>query len=215
MRAVCIVQARMTSKRLPGKSMMHIQGYPLIEHVLTRCMTIVGIDQVVLAVPDTMESDPLEVPAERHGIAVFRGPEENVLKRYALAARRYRADVILRITGDCPLICPVIASNVLKPVLDGEVDYCSNIHPRTYEKGLDCEAFTRWALVVADRDATTKQAREHVTPYIVGNKTFRRRTITSSIERDTTTNWSVDTREDLDRVRLEFDRRIPSNVIVS
>jgi len=215
MKTVCIVQARMTSTRLPGKSMMPIMGFPLIEHVLTRCILIVGVDQVVLAIPDSADSDELEVPAERVGIPVFRGPEHDVLKRYALAAKKYEADVICRITGDCPLIDPIVASLVLKPVLDGAADYCSNVHPRTYEKGLDVEVFTRWALAVADRDAKAPKQREHVTPFMVRNKIFRRKTITSSIDRDKNTNWSVDTIEDLEAVRNEFAKRYAVDATVS
>ena len=209
MKTVCIVQARMGSKRFPGKVLQDLHGYPVLEHVLARCTMIQGIDDVVLAVPDEMASDELEAVADKLEIPTFRGPEDDVLKRYALAAKQYKADVIMRITSDCPLIDPWAAALVLAPVKAGECEYCSNVHPRTYEKGLDAEAFTRWALTVADRDAGKKRDREHVTPYIIDHPSFRQVNVSSPIKRDPNINFSVDTKEDLERVSAEFLRRYP------
>lgn len=213
MKVVCIVQARMGSTRLPGKSMMTIGEWPLIEHVLTRCLLIPNVDQVVLAVPNEAASDDLESVADALEIETYWGPEHDVLKRYTLAAKQHKADVICRITGDCPLLDPVVAGLVIQPVKDGQADYCSNVHPRTWEKGLDVEAFTLWSLLVADRDATKASDREHVTPFIYENPVVRLANVAAppEEEHDPKLNWSVDTKTDLARVRKEFKRRFPDD----
>lgn len=209
MKAVCIVQARMGSTRLPGKVLKTIGGYPMLEHVLARCTMIPNIDETVLAVPDELGSDELEAIADRFDMLTVRGPECDVLKRYSIAAKAAKADVICRITSDCPLFSPTVAQLVVAPVKAGEADYCSNIHPRSYQKGLDVEAFTNWTLKIADRDATKAEDREHVTPYIYDNPVFRVCNVESPVKCDTKLNWSVDTEEDLERVRNEFHKRFP------
>lgn len=210
MKTVCIVQARVGSTRLPGKVLKDIGGHPVLEHVLARCSLIPNVDETVLAVPDEMESDALESVADAFEMLTIRGPEHDVLKRYAIAAQITKADVICRITGDCPLFSPTVAQLVIEPVRAGEADYSSNVHPRSYEKGFDVEAFTSWALKIADRDATKAEDREHVTPYIYDNPVFRVHNVESPVKCDTELNWSVDTQEDLDHVCKEFDRRFPN-----
>jgi len=213
MKAVCIVQARMGSKRLPGKIMMDLCGWPVLEHVLTRALLIKGIDKVVLALPDHPDSDEPAQVAANLNVSVVYGPEDDVLKRYVIAARKYGADLVMRITADCPLLDPEIASFVLQGIVDSRTDYCSNVHPRSWEKGLDVEVFTRWALEAAHRDATKKKDREHVTPWIIDNPIFSMSNVAASESHDVELNWSVDTQEDLDRVRAEFNRRYPNDEV--
>lgn len=205
----------MGSARLPGKVMMDIGGWPMIEHVLIRADLIPNVDQVVLAVPDEVGSDEPEAVAERMGFDVFRGSEDDVLNRYARAAHEHNADVICRITGDCPLLDPAIAALVIAPVRAGQAEYCSNVHPRSWEKGLDVEAFTRWALTVADRDGKRQEDREHVTPFIIDNPVFRQINVSAPEPHDINLNWSVDTEEDLERVRAEFEKRYPYDKVPS
>ena len=181
----------------------------MVQHVLARCMMIPNVNKVVLAVPDHITSLPLEAEAGKLGLDTVYGSEQDVLGRYHQAAKRYRADVIVRITGDCPLVDPEIAAMVIAPVQAGQADYCSNVHPRSWEKGLDVECFTRWALNVANRDAVDAADREHVTPYIIDNPVFRMVNVSAPEPHDINLNWSVDTEEDLERVRKEFDRRYP------
>ena len=165
----CIVQARMTSTRLPGKVMLPLAGEPVIRHVLRRCRKIEGVGRVVLAVPDSPASRPLEAEAMALDIACVRGPEHDVLARFHRAAMLVGADVVVRVTADCPLLDPVLCGDVLRPVLEGRAAYASNVLPRGYPKGMDCEAFTFTALNAAYRLATRDYDREHVTPWLQRN----------------------------------------------
>ncbi len=166
MTVACIVQARLNSKRLPGKAMLSLGGEPVIRHVLRRCKEIPGVDTVVCAIPEG--SDPIAREAAELGCDVFPGSELDVLARYYGAAKMVGADVIVRVTGDCPLIDPVICGRVLALMKDG-VDYASNTMPRGYADGLDCEAFTFEALDRAHKAANDPYDREHVTSFMQRN----------------------------------------------
>lgn len=163
-KVVCIVQARTGSTRLPGKVLLPLNGHTVIEEVLERCKTIKGVDQVVLAIPDTLRNDKLAIIGHRH-CPVFRLSLENdVLRRYAACANAYNADVVMRITGDCPLLCPELCGDVLQLFFEAEAEYACNNDPPTFPKGFDCEAFTNDLLQQCDRIANGPNAREHVTP---------------------------------------------------
>ena len=164
---VCIVQARLTSNRLPGKVMYPLNGEPVIRHVLRRCKQIKGIDRVVLAAPDDVRSTVLAVEARTLQVETFYGSETDVLERYFYAALNNRAKIVMRITADCPLIDPGICANVLSIL--GDNDYISNVYPRSTPRGHDCEVFTFDALHKAHREATDPYDREHVTPYMQKN----------------------------------------------
>ena len=163
----CIVQARLTSKRLPAKMMLSLGGEPAISHVLKRCKQIPGIDKVVCAIPEN-DSKPIAREARKLGVKVIRGSEHDVLSRYHKAAEAVGADIIMRITGDCPLIDPEICGKVLAMMKD-DVDYASNILPRGFPRGLDCECFTFDALDQANRMTDEPYDREHVTPWMQRN----------------------------------------------
>lgn len=165
MRTVCIVQARMGSKRLPGKVLLPLNGHTVIEEVLGRCHAISGVDAIVCAIPETPENDELERVANKYA-DVFRSSEHDVLSRYLGAANWSKADIIVRITGDCPLISPDLCGDVVKARNDADADYASNIMPRTFPQGLDCEVFTAALLARAERESTLPASREHVTPWM-------------------------------------------------
>lgn len=186
----CIVQARMTSHRLPGKMMLSLGGEPVIRHVLRRCRKIEGIDRVVCAVPDS-RSAPLVREAMALGIKVVKGSEHDVLSRFHMAAECVGADVIMRVTGDCPLIDPEVCSRVLSLVTDG-VDYASNVMPRGFPRGMDCEAFTMEALKRAHAEADDPYDREHVTPWMQRNL----HCVNFEGDGNPETNWCLDTLED-------------------
>ena len=166
MTVAVICQARMTSTRLPCKMMLSLAGKPVIRHVLERCQEIGNADDVVLAVPNGPESVPLGREAEALGVAAVGGPEFDVLSRYMLAATYIGADIILRVTGDCPLLDPNVCERVLEPVIAGKAEYVSNVLPRGFPKGLDCEAFTFETLTRASVNAEDDYDREHVTPWM-------------------------------------------------
>lgn len=166
-RTVIIAQARMGSTRLPGKTMMDLGGAPVVDRVLSRCARVEGVQEVVLATTDLPEDDSLVRHVEEGGFRVVRGSSDDVLSRYVLAAETSSADVIVRVTCDCPLIDPGIVADTIQSFASGDgVDYCSNTLVRTFPLGMDTEVFHRAALEKADQEARQQQEREHVTPYI-------------------------------------------------
>ena len=169
-----IVQARMRSTRLPGKVLLPLSGRPVLEHVLRRCGRIAGTDVVVCAIPAAADCDPLAEVAVAAGAVVFRGSEDDVLARYAGAARMVEADTVMRVTSDCPLIDPEICSAVLRRLSEARADYACNNDPPTWPHGLDCEAMTAKALYRADAEARDAFDREHVTPWIRRHRDLRR-----------------------------------------
>ena len=191
MNTVCIVQARMTSKRLPGKMMLCLGGEPVIRHVLTRCQKIEGVDIVVCAVPDDGHSAPIKREALALGIRVSVGSEHDVLSRYHKTAVAVNADVIMRVTGDCPLIDPEVCSRVLALMRDG-VDYASNVNPRGWPKGLDCQVFTFNALDRAYKESDDPYDREHVCPWMQRNL----HCVNLDGDGDPSQRWVLDTLQD-------------------
>ena len=168
MTVACIVQARMTSTRLPGKMMLSLGGEPCIRHVLRRCQAISGIDVVICAVPEGSASDPIVREAKALKVRISFGPEHDVLGRFKIAAKSVQADVIMRVTGDCPLIDIDVCRRLLW-LMEAGVDYASNVMPRGFPKGYDCEVFTWTALDLAYVRASTPHDREHVTPWMQRN----------------------------------------------
>lgn len=204
MRRVVIVQARMTSTRLPGKTLMDLAGKPMLARQLERLERCRAADAIVVACTERKEDDPIAALAKAEGVACFRGSEDDVLSRYAGAAREAKADVIGRVTADCPLIDPEVVDRVLSAV-DG-VDYASNVLKRTYPRGLDAEALTREALERIDELARSKPAREHVTYFLLKEKPelFKTRSVEDD-EDNSDLRWTVDTADDLKMVRTVYD----------
>jgi spore coat polysaccharide biosynthesis protein SpsF len=160
-----IIQARTGSTRLPGKVMYPLDGRPTLEHVVTRTAQADNVTNVVVATSVESQDDVIAQSAPKFGAKVVRGSESNVLGRFERTIEEYSPDVVLRITGDCPLIDPATINKVVAPVDDGGVDYASNIAHRTFPRGLDVEAFTAESFETVSLAATTQAEREHVTPY--------------------------------------------------
>ena len=165
---VAIIQARLGSTRLPGKTLADIGGRPMLAHVVERVRATPGIDEVVIATTTRPADDPLVDWASRAGLACARGSEEDVLDRFRTALARHPADAIVRVTPDCPLLDPDVAGRVVATWRDagGALDYVSNVHPPTFPDGLDTEVISRRALLAAWTEATDPADREHVTPFV-------------------------------------------------
>ena len=164
MKVVCIIQARMGSTRLPGKVLAPIEGKPLLWYVVHRAKLATCLDQVIVATPDTIEDLAIHAACAEWDIPCIAGPEHDVLSRYAQIAEAVGANVVVRITGDCPFVDPRLIDLVVWRLLERQTFYSSNVYPtRTFPDGLDVEAFTRSALRAADRFAFPEE-REHVTP---------------------------------------------------
>ena len=203
MRKVIIVQARMTSTRLPGKVMRDIAGHPMLAQQLRRLKRCSLADDIIVATTKNVTDDPVAELARREQVGYFRGSEDDVLARYVGAAQAAKADVVVRITADCPLIDPQITDQVINELIQHvtDCDYASNVLIRTYPRGLDCEAFFSDTLFRVDRIAKTKAAREHVTVFIHRERPdlFLFRSVQDH-QNNSDLRWTVDTQEDMDYV---------------
>lgn len=163
---VCVVQARMSSSRLPSKMMMSLSGRPVIEQVFRQLSFSKKINICVLATSVDSSDNELYQWAVRNEIPCYRGSLDDVLDRYYGAVKNFDADIIVRITGDCPLIDPEIIDKVIELHLRSGNDYTSNANPPTFPDGYDTEVFSFASLEKAWKDAKLVSEREHVTPYL-------------------------------------------------
>ncbi len=203
LKVVAIVQARMGATRFPNKVMRPIGAVPMIGLLLQRLARAHRIQQIVLATSEDPRNAPLVKYIRELGYEAYQGSESDVLDRYFQAARNVGADVVVRITGDCPLIDPALVDEVIAKFLSSGVDYASNTCPATYPDGLDTEVFSFSALARAHAEAATPHQREHVTPYMREGGQFR--TLNYSYSDDhSRERWTVDEPEDLDVVAAVF-----------
>jgi glutamate-1-semialdehyde 2,1-aminomutase/spore coat polysaccharide biosynthesis protein SpsF len=204
---VAIVQARMNSTRLPGKVLADIAGRPMLEHIVARLRRSRLIDDVIVATSNAPADRYIAEAATIRNFKVFRGAETDVLDRYYRAAQSVDADIVVRITGDCPLIDPQVVDRVITSFLTEECDYASNTLVCTYPDGLDVEVFSFAALEVAWRDGRRLADREHVTPFIRTSPQFRLHNVESDLGRSTRDlRWTVDEPRDLEFVRAIYER---------
>lgn len=203
MKVVAVVQARVRSSRLPAKVLLDLGGLTALERCLGRVTRIRGVDEVVVASPDSPEDDLVANLARRLGYATWRGSENDVLARYHDAARNAGADVVVRCTSDCPLLDSEISSDVLARFLATQggpepLDYVSNVLERRLPVGLDTEVMTMAALARAHAEAGQPHEREHVTARMYQNPSAYR---CARYYTDFTPNlghyrWTLDTLED-------------------
>jgi glutamate-1-semialdehyde aminotransferase/spore coat polysaccharide biosynthesis protein SpsF (cytidylyltransferase family) len=173
-------------------------GIPVLRWVVRAAEAAAGIDQTVVATTTEPRDDAIVKYCQAHNVACFRGSEDDVLARFHDAARLYHADVAVRITGDCPFIDPDVIAAVVRLQKQTQCAYASNIEPRTYPDGLDCEAITLAALKVAHREATRPIDRECVTTYIARNRSrFPAATVVNPIPGMHDERWVLDTEQDL------------------
>ena len=210
-RRVVIIQARMASRRLPGKVLQHVGGRSLLDWQLTRLRRCRAVDDIWIATSDHPSDQPIEDWARSAEIPCYRGAVDDVLGRYAAAARLARADVVVRITADCPLIDPEVTDRVLVEltVHARDCDYASNVLERTYPRGLDVEAFFIDTLLRMERLSRTAAAREHVTLAARSERPelFLRRSVRDDVD-NSDLRWTVDVVADLELIRTlhaEFD----------
>ena len=166
LRVVAIIQARMGSSRFPGKVLSDLHGHPVLWHVIDRAKRAMSIDDVIVATTDSALDDPISSFCEAISVCCFRGSEADVLDRFYKAAKHVKADVVVRITADCPFIDPEVIDQVVARFKEGDLDYASNTLRCTYPDGLDTEVFSFTALETAWREARSPAEREHVTPYL-------------------------------------------------
>lgn len=203
-KVVAIVQARMGSTRLPGKVLMDIGGRSALARVTDRLARAEQVQQIVIATATSALDDAIVTEAERNGIAVSRGSEQDVLSRYLQAAEEFCADAIVRITSDCPLIDPGEVDRVISEALSSGADFASNCIERTYPRGLDAEVVTLEALRRADGLGERPHHREHVTPIFYERPDLFRVCSVTGDEDYTRHRWTLDTPEDLQLIRAIY-----------
>lgn len=202
---VAIIQARMSSSRLSNKVLLNLCGKPVVEQVFNQLSFSKLINEIVLATSEDRSDDPLENWARLANYKFFRGSLNNVLERFYDAARFFSADIIVRITADCPLIDPSVVDDVIKGFLCGNFDYYSNINPPSFPDGLDTEVFSFDTLEKAFRNADLQSEIEHVTPYIrnhpdlfrIGNLNFEKKF--------DHLRWTLDNQEDFEFISIIYD----------
>ncbi len=212
MRTVAIIQARMGSTRLPGKVLRKLHGGTVLAHVVARVRRASRLDDIWIATTDQAQDDVIQEEAARLDINCYRGSEQDVLARYVETARAAKAEVIVRVTADCPLFDGQLLDRMLRyfdqpPLLD----YLSNVHHRTFPRGLDAEIFTMSALEIAASAAGEPHQREHVTPYFYENPA---RFQLAECQRDedwSTYRLTLDTPEDWTLLATIISKLAPTN----
>ena len=210
---VIIVQARMGSTRLPGKIMKTVFERPLLSYLLERLRDVRLAKEIVIATT-TLANDQMIVNfCENENVNFFRGAEENVLDRYYQAARHYKADVVVRITSDCPLIDPVVIDEVIDEYLKNypSFDYVSNSLQRSFPRGMDVEVFSYKNLEIVHKEACCHDDKEHVTPFFY-HRPERFKLHNVSYKKDESSHrWTVDTEEDFIVVKKILTSLYPKN----
>ena len=204
-RVVAIVQARMGSERLPGKILAALDGQPVIWHVMQRLRRSRTLTDAVVATSTNVVDDRLVDYCVANAIRVVRGPEADVLSRFALALAETRADIVVRITADCPLVDPTVIDALVERVVEagGDIDYASNTVERSFPRGMDAEVFTSTAFMRADALSSDLAWREHVTPAFYRLPSEFRAWQLVRGGREATSSWrlTVDTPEDLEALK--------------
>ncbi len=213
---VAIVQARMGSTRLPGKVMKELCGRPVLWHVVDRLQRSKKLNRIVVATTVLQEDDVIERFCKKNNILVYRGSSEDVLNRYFEASKKFKANTVIRITSDCPVIDPVILDEMIveyeKILLVHPLNaYVSNTLKRTFPRGLDVEIFSNDLLENTFLHARSPHEKEHVTPYIYSHpELFYLFSFESEIDYSAF-RWTLDTSEDFQLIEQIYKRLYNEN----
>lgn len=210
-KTLAIIQARMGSSRFPGKSLVNIGEWSLIELVLKRAKRSSKIQEVILATSENQKDDVLESHVQQLGFPVFRGSEEDVLSRFVYAAIEYAPTTVVRITGDCPLLSPSLIDKAIDCFIRKQVDYLAlsigEEKRKAYPRGLDVEVAKFSSLCEAAEKATKKFEREHVMPYLYTHEKSYSTFILEPESEFSRPNYRlcVDTNQDLNFIRKLYE----------
>lgn len=207
-----IVQARMTSTRLPGKVLKTVMGKPLLEYLVERLRKVKLADKIIIATTINNTDEPIVELCKKLDVLCFRGSEGNVLSRYFYAAGMYNAHTVVRITSDCPLIDPNVVDNIIGFYLRNKkrYDYVSNTLKRTFPRGMDVEVFDFKLLSEAFNETDLSYDCEHVTPFIYRQPQRYRVHNISYIQDKSFYRWTVDTKEDFELIEVILNSIYPT-----
>ncbi len=208
MNIVAIIQARMGSKRLPGKVMKRIADKPILEILVERLSLSKEINKTIIATSSRPENKKIKKHFEKMNIDCEMGSENDVLSRFYNIAKKYNADIIVRITGDCPFVDPELVDSVIKRFIESDVDYCSNVNPPTYPDGMDVEVLSYDVLQTVFNDASKYEDREHVTSYIRSSGLFSSENVKYK-EDLSHLRWTLDEKEDFQVIEKVFKNFYP------
>ena len=205
------VQARMGSKRLPGKVLKKIQDKTLLEILINRLKKSKALNDIIVLTTKNNTDDVLASFLESKEIKYFRGDEDDVLDRYYNASKKHPCDYIVRITGDCPLIDANLLDEIIDLALNTESDYCSNIFKESFPDGQDIEIFKNSVLIYAWQKANLSSEREHVTPFIIKNTDIRGGDLFKANAYESSGDYSkvrmtVDTLTDFNTIEILIDK---------
>ena len=204
----------MASSRLPGKVLLDLAGQTVLSHVIERCAAIPSADLVCCAISDNPDSDAVAIEAGRHGATVFRGSEIDVLDRYYRAAISIGAEIILRVTSDCPILDPQVSEKVINLLLNEKADFSTNNSPPSWPHGLDCEAITFDWLERAWKEAVDHYDREHVSPFIRRHPDVKKVNLEGPGGSVVEQRWTLDYQEDVDFLRALLSQSPPKPCIL-
>jgi len=212
-RIVATIEARMTSSRLPGKVLMEAAGKPMLAHMIERLKRVPSLDGIVVATTGNATDAPVVELADRLGVGCFRGSEDDVLARVLGAARAHDVDVIVEMTGDCPLIDPALVEDCIQGYLAAGVDYVSNVLERTYPRGMDTQVFATDILADVAARTDDPEDHEHVSLYIYNHpEIYTLKNMPGPPElTDPGLGLPLDTPEDLELIRRIFEALYPDN----
>jgi len=206
-----VIQARMSSTRLPGKVLADLAGKPVLAWVARAAVAIPGVDGVAVATSNDRTDDPIAAWCKDNGVVCVRGPLDDVLKRFAMAADQTGASTVVRITADCPFLDPWLAGLVLLMRQETGSAYATNADCGTWPDGLDVEVIAADALRVAEAEAALPVEREHVTPFITSRQDrFEARSMPCPVPGIGHHRWTVDEEADLDYLR-EIATHLPAD----
>lgn len=210
-RICATIEARMTSTRLPGKVLLDAAGKPMLERMIERVKRVPSLDGIVIATTINACDDPIVELAQRLEVGIFRGSEDDVMSRVLGAAQTHGVDVIVELTGDCPVIDPALIERVIEAYLASGADYCSNILTRSYPIGMDTQVFGTDILADAFSRTDDPSDREHVSLFIYRHPELYRlhNVIADPRHNRPDLRLTLDTPEDLRLLRSVFDELLP------
>lgn len=210
MKVLAILQARVSSSRLPGKVLLPILGEPMLFRQIERIRRTNRIDHLVVATSTDRSDDALVEASAARGIPCARGSLEDVLDRFVECALPYRPETVVRLTGDCPLADPRLIDAMLQSFETGDCDYLANVSPPTFPDGLDVEVMRFSSLLEAHREAKLPSEREHVTPFLRSHpERFWLGNYMAEVDRSGF-RWTVDEEQDLEFVRAVYRQLYPA-----